>query len=105
MAEALTGWSSAQALERGIGEVFRLINEASGQPAADPVAYVLREARARTLGNHSALIARDGRAIPIEESAATRYLTEVTVTAQSRAVGKTLETWAWVVGRTCRSWR
>lgn len=31
----------------------------------------------------------------LEKSLATRYLTEVTVTPQSRAVDQTLETWAW----------
>ena len=69
-AEALTGWSSAEAIGQPVQAVFRVLNEQTHQPLEDLVARVLREQRVVTLANHSALVARDGREIPIEDSAA-----------------------------------
>ena len=66
----LTGWKEPEALGRPYGEVFSIINEQTREPADDIVARVLREARVALLGNHTALVARDGREIPIEDSAA-----------------------------------
>ncbi|HEU4654360.1 MAG TPA: PAS domain-containing protein [Steroidobacteraceae bacterium] len=42
VAESLTGWSSRSASGRALPEVFKIINEYSRQPEADPVAKVLR---------------------------------------------------------------
>ncbi|HJV36452.1 response regulator [Geomonas sp.] len=70
VAEALTGWSNEEAHSRPISEVFPLVNDRTGERTDDPVAYVLREQRTRTLANHTALLTRDGREIPIEDSAA-----------------------------------
>jgi len=70
VAEALSGWSIEDARSRPIREVFRLINEQTGQPTEDPVALVLREGRPKTLTNHTSLVTRDGHEIPVEDSAA-----------------------------------
>ena len=70
VAAALTGWTEAQALGRPARDVFRTINEETREKAEDIVARVLREARPVTLANHTALVTRDGREIPIEDSAA-----------------------------------
>jgi PAS domain S-box-containing protein len=70
VAAALTGWSEEQALGRPLGEVFRIIDEETREPAEDIAGRVLREGRAVILANHTALVARDGREIPIEDSAA-----------------------------------
>jgi PAS domain S-box-containing protein len=70
VAEAITGWPMAQALGRPLADVFRIINEQSRQPVEDPVARVLREKAVVTLANHTILIARDGREIPIDDGAA-----------------------------------
>jgi PAS domain S-box-containing protein len=70
VAEQVTGWTIAEALGQPIQRVFRLINEQTRQPGDDPVARVLREGRAVTLANHTALLAKDGHACPIEDSAA-----------------------------------
>src|SRR5205823_3689222 len=37
VAQQLTGWSLASALHRPLGEVFRIVNEETRRPAADPV--------------------------------------------------------------------
>jgi PAS domain S-box-containing protein len=69
VAEALTGWTTEEAKQRPIQEVFRLINEQTRKPPEDPVALVLREGRPTAMVNHTALVTRDGREIPIEDSA------------------------------------
>jgi PAS domain S-box-containing protein len=70
VAEALTGWSTAQAAGRPVTEVFVIINEESRRPAENPVGRVLREGVVAGLANHTLLLARDGREIPIDDSAA-----------------------------------
>jgi PAS domain S-box-containing protein len=70
VAEALTGWKLDEALGKPIQSVFRIINEKTHEPAEDIVARVLREGRVVALANHTALLNREGREIPIEDSAA-----------------------------------
>ena len=70
VAEALTGWKSDDARELPIQRVFLLVNEDTHQPIEDPVALVLQEGRPRKLSNHTALVTRDGREVPVEDSAA-----------------------------------
>ena len=70
VAEALTGWQSEQAVGLPVQEVLRIINEKTREPAADITERVLREGCIVALANHTALVSRDGRAIPIEDSAA-----------------------------------
>jgi PAS domain S-box-containing protein len=69
-AEMLTGWTSADARGRPLTEVFDIVNEYTGEPAENPVARALRERRVVGLANHTVLRTRDGRAVPIEDSAA-----------------------------------
>jgi PAS domain S-box-containing protein len=70
VAVELTGWQSGEALHQPIQNVFRIINEKTRQPARNVVERVLREGSIVNLANHTALITRDGREIPIEDSAA-----------------------------------
>ena len=70
VAEALTGWKAEEAAGQPIQRVFRIVNERTGQPLEEPVARVLREGRAVELANHTALMTKDGRTVPIEDSAA-----------------------------------
>ena len=70
VAEALTGWKAEEAAGQPIQCVFRIVNEQTGQPLEEPVARVLREGRAVELANHTALVTKDGRTVPIEDSAA-----------------------------------
>ncbi len=70
VATALTGWSGQEALGRPVDEVFRIINEQTREAAENIVGRVLREGRTVLLANHTALLSRDGREIPIEDSAA-----------------------------------
>jgi PAS domain S-box-containing protein len=70
VAAALTGWKPEEAHGQPIQNVFPIINEQTRVPAEDIVARVLKEGRIVELANHTALMTRDGREIPIEDSAA-----------------------------------
>jgi PAS domain S-box-containing protein len=69
-AQALTGWSEEESTGRPLVEIFTIVNEETREPAQSPVAKVLREGMIAGLANHTVLIARDGREIPIDDSAA-----------------------------------
>ena len=70
VAQQLTGWSVAEAEGRPIEEVFRIVNEQTGEPSEIPVERVIREGKVVGLANHTVLIARGGSETPIEDSAA-----------------------------------
>ena len=70
IAAQMTGWEPGAAEHQPIRNVFRIINEQTRQPARNVVERVLREGNVVNLANHTALITRDGREIPIEDSAA-----------------------------------
>ena len=70
VAERLTGWSDAQSRGRPLDEVFRIIDEASKEPAPNPALRVLHEGYIGGLSKHTVLLHRDGRQTPIDESAA-----------------------------------
>lgn len=70
VAQALTGWSERAALGLSLAEVFRIINEDTHYPVEDPVGKVLRSGTAVGLANHTVLLARDGREIPIDDCGA-----------------------------------
>jgi PAS fold len=55
---------------RPLKTVFPLINERTRNAVVDPVSKVLQSGAVVGLANHTVLIARDGREIPIDDSAA-----------------------------------
>jgi PAS domain S-box-containing protein len=70
VAESLTGWSEAEACGRPLTEVFRIVNEQTRAPAPNPVERVLQTGVTVSLANHTVLISRSGREIPIDDSGA-----------------------------------
>src|SRR5439155_7035576 len=70
VAEELTGWKISEAVEKPLGEVFRIINELTRQPVGNPAAKALADGVIVGLGNHTVLIAKDGTERPIDDSAA-----------------------------------
>lgn len=70
IAEELTGWRSEEAAGRPVSEVFRIFNEETGQPCPQPVRRVLETGLTSGLANHTVLRCRDGREMPINDSAA-----------------------------------
>jgi PAS domain S-box-containing protein len=69
VAEGLLGWTAQEAHARPLHEVFRIANEATREPVANPVARVMATGKVVGLANHTVLIARDGREVPIDDSA------------------------------------
>ncbi|HZV06746.1 MAG TPA: response regulator [Gemmataceae bacterium] len=69
-AAKLTGWHPEEGVGQPLHEVFRIINEQTRQPAENPVAKILREGKVIGLANHTKLLSRDGREIPIEDCGA-----------------------------------
>ena len=70
VAESLTGWQEADASGRALADVFVIVDEQSRQPVASPAATVLRNRTGAELADHTILIAKDGREVPIDDSAA-----------------------------------
>lgn len=70
VAESVTGWFHDEARGRPLEEVFVIVNETTGAPVTSPVTKVLEFGHIVGLANHTVLLARDGRSIPIDDSAA-----------------------------------
>jgi PAS domain S-box-containing protein len=71
VAEALTGWTQAEAVGHPLSDIFHVINERTREPVENPALRALREGTIVGLANHTVLIARDGTERPIDDSAAT----------------------------------
>jgi PAS domain S-box-containing protein len=70
IAEALTGWKQEEAAGKELTKVFNLINEETRGLVENPVSRALREGVVVGLANHTLLISKEGREIPIDDSAA-----------------------------------
>lgn len=69
-AEFLTGWSKKEAIGLSSDKVFRIINEKTRLAAENPIDKVINEGLVVGLANHTILISREGREIPIDNSGA-----------------------------------
>ena len=70
VAESLTGWSQSEATGKLLTDVFRIVNESTRRPADNPALRALRDGKVVGLANHSVLVQRSGRELPIDDSAA-----------------------------------
>jgi PAS domain S-box-containing protein len=70
IAEELTGWTFSEASTKPVADVFHIINEHSRNRVEDPVAKVLKEGVIVGLENHTVLVSKSGREIPIDDSGA-----------------------------------
>lgn len=70
IAEQLTGWSQPDAQGKRLADVFKIINEQTRQPVESPADKVLARGVIVGLANHTVLLARDGRELPIDDSGA-----------------------------------
>ncbi len=69
-AEQLTGWPAAEAAGRPLGEVFRIVDEATRRTDEMPVAEVVGHGTIVRSGDSVLLVSRDGRSRPVEHSTA-----------------------------------
>ncbi|MEI8347129.1 MAG: PAS domain S-box protein, partial [Pseudomonadota bacterium] len=70
VAEELTGFSMAEALNRPLFEIFNIVNETTKKKCESPVDKVLQSGEIYELANHTALIAKDGTERIIADSGA-----------------------------------
>jgi len=70
VAEALTGWSADEAIDRPLTDVFNIVNTMTRQTVANPIEKVMREGNLVGLANHTMLIARDGSEYQIADCGA-----------------------------------
>jgi diguanylate cyclase (GGDEF)-like protein/PAS domain S-box-containing protein len=70
VAEAMTGWTSAEALGRAFGDVFRIIDRTNPEHTVNPMAVAMQQNKTVGLGASCVLIRRDGSESAIEDSAA-----------------------------------
>ncbi|MBP1772222.1 MAG: sensor hybrid histidine kinase [Holophagaceae bacterium] len=70
VAEQLTGWTLAEAMDRPLDDIFHIINQESRLPAVAPVMETLARGTIQGLANHTLLIARDGTERAIADSCA-----------------------------------
>lgn len=70
VAEALTGWATAEAQGLPLTTVFRIENEETRIEVENPALRALRDGVIVGLANHTVLIAKDGTERPIDDSAA-----------------------------------
>jgi PAS domain S-box-containing protein len=70
VAEKITGWTHREMLQQPLQKCFQIRNELTHERLEDPLARVLKEGVVAGLDNHMVLVARDGREIPIDDSAA-----------------------------------
>ncbi len=70
VAEEMTGWPSAEAAGRKVGEIFAIVDEASARLTVNPVAECLSKGRLHYLDGETVLIGRDGKHHDVRASAA-----------------------------------
>jgi diguanylate cyclase (GGDEF)-like protein/PAS domain S-box-containing protein len=70
VAEAMTGWTGAEAQGRPFGDVFQIIDSANPQHASNPMLIAMRQNETVGLPAGCILIRRDGHQAAIEDSAA-----------------------------------
>ncbi|MDG6777219.1 EAL domain-containing protein [Thiomicrorhabdus sp. zzn3] len=70
VAEHLTGWSNHAAQKQPIEDVFKIYNELTMEPAANPALQSMEFQKIIALANHTVLINRAGEKISIEDSGA-----------------------------------
>ncbi len=70
VAEKLSGWNEKEARGKPLSKVFVIINEQTRKPVDNPVERVIKTGALISLANHTLLISKNGKEIPIADSGA-----------------------------------
>jgi two-component system cell cycle sensor histidine kinase/response regulator CckA len=70
VAETLTGWRQKKAYGKPLEKVFYLINEKTREPLDNPFQKIKREGAITGLADHTLLVSKSGKEIPIDDSGA-----------------------------------
>jgi len=68
VAESLTGWMLAEAHGRPIESVFHVLNQETRAQIESPAARIVRDGTVEELGNHTVLVAKNGKEFLLEDS-------------------------------------
>lgn len=69
-AERLTGWTQFESIGKRLSEVFRIVNDETGEPVEDLVEQVLRESTIAGPSDRTVLVSKNGERAPIHDCAA-----------------------------------
>jgi len=69
-AEEITGWNEEEAIGQHFSDIIRLRCEETGKEVDNPIELVLKSGLIVGLANHTVLVRKDGRVLPIDDSAA-----------------------------------
>ncbi|WP_461834187.1 PAS domain S-box protein [Desulfothermus sp.] len=70
VAEGITGWKKEEALGKNLDVVFNIISEKTGKEIDNPFVLIKKTGKVVEIGNHTLLIRKDGKKIPILDSGA-----------------------------------
>ena len=70
VAEQLTAWQEQEAIGKPLSDVFKIINDKTRQLVENPVNKVISHGKVIGIANHTILLTKDGRDVPIDDSAA-----------------------------------
>lgn len=70
VAESLTGWAETDAIGLNIEKVFHIVSEEHHRKVESPVSKVIEQGKIVGLANHTLLISKNGKQIPIADSGA-----------------------------------
>jgi PAS domain S-box-containing protein len=70
VAQSMLALAEGDIVDKHLDEVFQIVNEFSRASVVSPVAEVLRHGKIVGMANHTILLAKDGREIPIDDSGA-----------------------------------
>jgi PAS domain S-box-containing protein len=70
VAEALTGWQLADAQDRPLADVFRIVDATTRNAVLSPLERVIAEGKAIRLSEDTLLLARDGSELALDQSCA-----------------------------------
>lgn len=70
VAEELTGFSVKEVIDQHYGQSLKFVKESDGKPGNDFISEAITIGQATKMVNHTLLITKDGRKIPVADSAA-----------------------------------
>jgi PAS domain S-box-containing protein len=70
VAQNLTGWNEHNAIGKHIDDIFVILNEENRNRAENPIKKVIESGLIIGLANHTILVSKDGKEIPISDSGA-----------------------------------
>ncbi|MHB1316043.1 MAG: HD domain-containing phosphohydrolase [Christensenellales bacterium] len=70
VAQRLTGWKLEEAVNMPLETVFHIVNEYTKEPVESPVKAAFETGNIVELTNHTLLISKDGKQMPVEDNAA-----------------------------------